>query len=74
MPAAPATTRAARADASGSANDIADLKAELDSEPAVRWLQRITVLRREGRRADADALLAEFKRRFPEVRIPPAFE
>jgi hypothetical protein len=29
------------------------------------WLETIERLRREGRHADADALLVEFRRRFP---------
>ena len=30
------------------------------------WLKRIEALRREGRHAEADALLAEFRKRFPD--------
>lgn len=45
--------------------------AELDGEPAAVWLERIAVLRREGRDSEADALLAELKVRFPGATLPP---
>lgn len=51
---------------------VAALAAELDKRPPAEWLARIAQLRREGRAADADGLLAEFKRRFPEEPVPPA--
>ena len=37
-----------------------------------RWLERIAELRRAGRDDEADRLLAEFRRRFPDYRIPEA--
>ncbi len=43
---------------------------DLLKEPPEKWLQRIAELRRGGKTADADALLAEFRRRFPEARLP----
>lgn len=43
---------------------------DLVREPPEKWLQRIAELRRAGQTADADALLAEFRRRFPDVRLP----
>lgn len=43
---------------------------DLVKEPPEKWLQRITELRRDGRAADAEALLAEFRRRFPDARLP----
>lgn len=43
---------------------------DLVSEPPEKWIQRITELRRDGKTADADALLAEFRRRFPDARLP----
>jgi len=43
-----------------------------EKEPAQRWLERIAELRRLERVADADAMLAEFKRRFPGHPLPPA--
>jgi hypothetical protein len=41
-------------------------------ESPERWLERIAELRRAGRDDDADRLLAEFRRRFPDYRIPEA--
>lgn len=42
--------------------------ADLGPDPET-WVKRIETLRREGREAEADALLAEFRRRFPDY--PP---
>ena len=39
-------------------------------EPPERWLERIVQLRKEGKHEEADKLLAEFKRRYPDYRIP----
>jgi alkanesulfonate monooxygenase SsuD/methylene tetrahydromethanopterin reductase-like flavin-dependent oxidoreductase (luciferase family) len=41
-------------------------------ESPERWLERIAELRRAGRDDEADRLLAEFRRRFPDYRIPEA--
>lgn len=38
----------------------------LENEAPEAWLERIEWLRREDRHADADALLAEFRQRFPQ--------
>lgn len=73
-PAAAPAPRAARPERFQMTDEIGGLKAELDSEPPARWLERITTLRREGRRAEADALLAEFKRRYPEERLPASLQ
>lgn len=35
------------------------------------WLRRIGELVRQGRREDASASLAEFRRRYPDVPLPP---
>jgi hypothetical protein len=51
---------------------IAPLIKELDLQPAEKWLEKIEALRREGRRIEADDLLVEFKRRFPDESLPPA--
>lgn len=40
--------------------------AELDNQTADKWLERLAEFRREGRMADADLLLAEFRKRFPD--------
>jgi hypothetical protein len=42
------------------------------AEPPERMLERIAALRREGRHKEADDLYAEFRRRFPDYRIPEA--
>ena len=38
----------------------------LDNQPADKWLEKLAELRREGRTSDAEQLLAEFRRRFPD--------
>ena len=43
---------------------------DLVNEPAEKWVQRMVEWRRAGRTADADALTAEFRRRFPEYPLP----
>jgi hypothetical protein len=69
---APLTTdrRSATSDLRSPA--VAALIAELDQRPASEWLARIASLRRDGRSSDADALVAEFKRRFPDEPLPPS--
>jgi hypothetical protein len=42
------------------------------AESPERWLERIAELRRAGRDDEADRLLADFRRRFPDYRIPEA--
>lgn len=43
---------------------------ELDRQPAEKWLEKIAALRQQGRMADADALLAEFRKRNPDHPLP----
>lgn len=43
---------------------------DLVREPPEKWLQRIAELRRAGQTADAEALVVEFRRRFPDQRLP----
>lgn len=43
---------------------------DLVTAPAERWIERIVELRRAGKTADADALAAEFGRRFPDRPLP----
>jgi len=43
---------------------------DLLREPPEKWIQRIAELRRTGKTADADTLAAEFRRRFPDQRLP----
>src|SRR5262245_48302003 len=47
-------------------------KREAQVEPPEKMLERIATLRREGREKEADDLYAEFKRRYPDYRIPEA--
>jgi predicted transcriptional regulator len=42
---------------------------QIEASPE-RWLRRIAQLRRDGRDDEADRELAEFRRRFPDYRIP----
>jgi len=51
---------------------VAALVKELGSKPPEKWLETIEDLRREGRQAESDGLLAEFKRRFPRHPLPPS--
>lgn len=43
---------------------------DLLNQPAEQWIERIVEWRRSGRTADADALAAEFRRRFPDRPLP----
>lgn len=45
--------------------EVAQLLKALEHEPPERWLERIEALRRAGRNAEGDELLAAFKKRFP---------
>ncbi len=53
-----------------AAPDPAVLWRDLITAPAEQWIERIVELRRAGKIADADALAAEFGRRFPDRRLP----
>jgi len=52
------------------APDPAALWRDLALAPAEQWIERIVELRRAGKTADADALAAEFGRRFPDRHLP----
>lgn len=68
---APAARKAAPAAAmSAPAPAQQALWQDLLTEPAEKWIQRIVEWRRAGRSADADALAAEFRRRFPDRQLP----
>lgn len=66
------------ADAAGGAGVAAQSAAparsllwqDLVGKPPEKWLQRIAELRRAGKTADADVLVAEFRRRFPDEPLP----
>lgn len=61
---APQATRA-QAEVSGVVGKLATVSPE-------QWLQGIADLRRQGRHEEADRQLAEFRRRYPDYRIPEA--
>ena len=44
----------------------------LEGRPPSAWFERILELRKQERRADAEVLLAEFKRRYPHEPLPAA--
>jgi hypothetical protein len=50
---------------------VAALLKEFDPQVPEKWLEKIEALKREGRKGEADELLAEFKRRFPNHPLPP---
>ena len=56
--------------AAGATAQRGRLSQESGVESPAQWLARIAELRREGRDADADRQLGEFRRRFPDYRIP----
>ena len=82
--AAPATSAPAAAPMQmrerAAARDLSDAVAKRTEEARSndqadapeKQLERIAALRREGRHAEADKLLAEFRQRYPQYRIPEA--
>lgn len=72
-PAAAAPLRAKREDAAGDAPGARELRKSVaaETDPA-RELERIARLREAGQHADADAALAEFRKRHPDYQIPDA--
>lgn len=59
-----------RASVSGLSTAVARQVQQLDGEPPDKWRERIALLRREGRIAEADELLGEYQRRFPGHPLP----
>jgi hypothetical protein len=45
-----------------------------EKEPPQKWLERIEELKRQGLAAEAEDMLSEFKRRFPEHPLPPGLK
>ena len=45
-----------------------------EKEPPQKWFERISELKRQQRAAEAEAMLAEFKRRFPGHPLPPGLQ
>lgn len=77
-PAAATVADAARNESAAGAAAEARLRAPAVaklSEPALtpeRWLERIAELRKQGREREAQESLAEFKKRYPDYKIPEA--
>lgn len=47
-------------------------RAKVAEEPPEKWLERIARLRQEGKHDEADRALAEFRKRYPDYKIPEA--
>jgi hypothetical protein len=45
---------------------------QLADEPPERWLERIAELRKQGKHDEADKALEEFRKRYPDYKIPEA--
>ncbi len=67
-----AAKRPGRQAVPGMSPAVAALIADLEAHEPARWIERVLELRRDGRAEDADALLAEFKRRYPDEALPPS--
>jgi hypothetical protein len=46
-------------------------RSKVAEETPEAWLERIARLRAEGRHEDADKALADFRKKFPDYKIPP---
>jgi hypothetical protein len=57
-----------------SADDKLPVWRGYEKEPPQKWLERISELKRQGRIVDADAMLAEFGRRFPGYPLPSGLQ
>ena len=68
--ATPAPAQQAAAPRRDSPDEYRAEIARLEGEPPGVWLERISRLRSEGREREADALLIEFRARFPEAAAP----
>lgn len=65
-----ASPRTPLSGAAASAVRQSALWQDLVEAPPELWIRRIAELRRTGKTADAEALAAEFRRRFPDERLP----
>jgi len=68
---APAPETSAPPPDSQAAVDISRHLAELEKAAPAAWLERVHLLRREGRSREAVSLLAEFRKRYPFEAVPP---
>ncbi|HKQ28849.1 MAG TPA: hypothetical protein VJT77_09635 [Burkholderiales bacterium] len=75
-PAAPAESRAdetaigAASSSQAPAPAARARMAEQGAESPERWLERIVQLRKEGRHDEAEKQLAEFRKRYPDYKVP----
>jgi hypothetical protein len=68
---APAQSAVPRAEGdSTAASSPPSLASKFADQPPEKWGEKIVELRRQGRSAEADELLAEFRRRFPGQIVP----
>lgn len=56
------------------ATRVKRLIGDLSEAAPEKWLEKIRELRRDGRDGDADAVLEEFRKRFPAYNVPPQSE
>lgn len=80
-PAASAEAQIARRDRAAAGMPAATVDAtppvsilirEFEKQPPEKWLEKIAALRQQGKTAEADELLAEFKKRYPNHPLPSA--
>ncbi|MDF3011078.1 MAG: hypothetical protein K0S03_1874 [Burkholderiales bacterium] len=43
---------------------------KISAEPPEKWLERVAALRKEGKHEEADKVLEEFRKRYPDYKIP----
>ena len=67
---APAPQRGAQSDTAMAPQ--AQVQGRLIGESPQQWLERIAQLRQQGRHDEADKALAEFRKRYPDYKIPEA--
>jgi hypothetical protein len=67
---APAEPAALRAEGSTATSAPPGLTRKYADQPPEKWGEKIVELRRQGRSAEADELLVEFRRRFPGHTVP----
>jgi hypothetical protein len=68
----PAPQRQLQRDEAGAQAVEPQLMGKLAQETPEKWLERIARLRQEGRHDEADKALAEFRKRYPDYKIPEA--
>ena len=60
----------ARAPEAARADRVLGKLGEQTIEPPEKWLERIAELRRQGKHEEADKALEEFRKRYPDYKIP----